>query len=118
MSKMCACLYICVSSFVEQLVSITRLSPRIGTMYELQLVFLPLYLEPVLVINDRETNPMRHEFYIRLFICTDAALLHSNQCDGSTELGMQGKIPQYCSCAVSFLHGESIIISADEKIHH
>ena len=48
--------------------SITRLSQRIRTVWELQLVFLPLYLEPVLVINDRETSPTRHEFYIRLFM--------------------------------------------------
>lgn len=66
------------------------------------MVFLPLYLEPVLVINDRETNPTRHEFYIRLFICTHAVLLHSSLRDGSAQLGMEGEGPQDKSCAVSY----------------
>lgn len=76
------------SLFVD---SITRLSQRVRTVWELQLVFLHLYLEPVLVINDRETNPTRHEFYIRLFICTHAVLFHSTLRDGRAQLGMEGK---------------------------
>lgn len=51
----------------------------------------PLYLELVLVINDRETNPTRHEFYIRLFMCARAVLLHSSLLDVSRRHGMEGK---------------------------
>lgn len=69
------------------------MSQRIRTEWALQLVFLHLYLEPLLVINDRETNPPRHEFYIRLFICTHAVQLRSSLCDESTQLGMEGKGP-------------------------
>lgn len=53
----------------------------------------------MLVINDGETNPTRHEFYIRLFMCTHAVLLHSSLRDGSTQLGKEGKEPQDKSCA-------------------
>lgn len=56
----------------------------------------------MLVINDRETNPTRHEFYIRLFICTRAVLLHLSLRDGSLQLGMEGKGPQDKLCAVSY----------------
>lgn len=53
---------------------------------ELQLVFSPLYLEPMLVINDRDTNPTRHEFYIRLFICARSVSPRSRLRDESVQL--------------------------------
>lgn len=50
--------------------------------------FLPLYLE-LLVINDRETNPTRHEFYIRLFICCSASFKPIR--DEGRELGLESR---------------------------
>lgn len=60
---------------------------------------LPLYLEPVLVINDRETNPTRHEFYIKMFICAHAVLLDSSLRDRS--FAMRANSHKKKSCAFS-----------------